>query len=254
MELVNASLSDRIEQAKSVDFGAILGGSFEFFGKVWIQGFYHALISAALVILIAPLIYIPLIPFFVEAFDGYEYAVGDDLGSTFFQGFTLIYWIGYGFLVFVLSIFMQAINFAVISHYYRVMRKIDDEQAEDAGGYLDDIKVNFRKLMLLSLTTTAIALLAGLLCYLPLLYVIVPIQLLIPLYAFNRDASASELINSSFKLGNKYWLTVFGLIIISQFLAQLGVILCVIGLFFTVNFVHVPIYLFYRDSVGFDQE
>ena len=99
-----------------------------------------------------------------------------------------------------------------------------------------------------------IALLASLLCYLPLLYVIVPLQLLIPLYAFNRETSASELINSSFKLGNKYWLTVFGLIIISQFLAQLGVILCFIGLFFTVNFVHVPIYLFYKDSLGFDTE
>ncbi len=254
MEIINASLLERIQRAKPVEFGSILGRSFDFFGKVWIQGFYHALISLLLVIVVAPLIYVPLIPFFMGAFQGYEYAAGDDLGSTFFQGFTVIYWIAYGFLVFVLSIFIQAINFAVIAHFYRVMRRIDTGGGEDPGGYLDDLKRNFRTLMVLSLATMAIALLAGLLCYLPLIYVIVPLQLLIPLYAFNRSVSASELINSAFKLGNKFWLTVFGLIIISQFLAQLGVILCFIGLFFTVNYVHVPIYLFYKDSVGFEEE
>ena len=37
MEIINASLSERIQRAKPVEFGSILGRSFDFFGKVWIQ-------------------------------------------------------------------------------------------------------------------------------------------------------------------------------------------------------------------------
>jgi hypothetical protein len=80
----------------------------------------------------------------------------------------------------------------------------------------------------------------------------VPLQLLVAIFAFNPQLSVSEIIRASFKLGNKYWLTLFGLIIISSLIAQLGVLLCLVGVFITAYFIYVPLYLFYRDSVGVD--
>jgi len=70
------------------------------------------------------------------------------------------------------------------------------------------------------------------------------------------EMSVSNIITVSFKLGNKFWLLLllllFGLIIISSLIAQLGIILCFVGLFFTAYFVHIPIYYFYKDTIGFN--
>lgn len=253
MKVIDSPLEDRILYAKSVDFGTVLGGSFDLFKKVWLEGFYHALISLGLVILFIPLVYVPLAPFYIDALGGFEDAYREPEYSSFFEGFTTIYWIGYVFFALFLGVLINAVNLSVIAHFYRVVRKADTGTGPDPGGYLDDLRNNFKKLMLIALAIIGISILAYMLCFLPIFYVIVPLQLLIPLYAFNREESVSDLLSASFKLGNKFWLTVFGLIIISQFFAQLGGLLCGIGLFFTVNFVHLPIYLFYKHSVGFDQ-
>ena len=122
---------------------------------------------------------------------------------------------------------------------------------EEVGGYFDDLKKNFWKLFILSLATTGISLLAVLLCYLPLFYVMVPLQLIIPIYAYNTELSVSEIIKAAFRLGNKFWIIVFGLVMVASAIAQLGIILCFVGVFLTSYFVHLPMYLFYKRSVGF---
>ena len=90
------------------------------------------------------------------------------------------------------------------------------------------------------------------LCYLPIFYVMVPLQLMIVIFAFNDKLSVSDIISISFKLGNKFWLLVFGLIIVSSMIAQLGIIICFIGVFFTAYFAHIPIYYFYKETIGFN--
>ena len=149
---------------------------------------------------------------------------------------------------------VQAIAFGITAHFLKVLQKEDTGHPEEVGGYFDLIKGNYQKLLILSLATFGIALLAILLCYLPIFYVMVPLQLLVLFYAFNPELKVNEIIKASFKLGNKYWLTIFGLVIISSIIAQLGILLCIVGVFFTAYFVHIPMYYVYKDSIGFDTE
>ena len=46
----------------------------------------------------------------------------------------------------------------------------------------------------------------------------------------------------------------FALIFISSLIAQLGVILCFVGVFFTAYFVYIPIYYFYKETIGFTED
>ena len=81
----------------------------------------------------------------------------------------------------------------------------------------------------------------------------VPLQLVVVIFAFNPDLSVSEIIKASFKLGHKYWFVIFGLMFISGFLAQLGMFLCFVGIFFfTFSFIYIPLYYVYKDSIGFE--
>ena len=82
----------------------------------------------------------------------------------------------------------------------------------------------------------------------------VPLQLLVLFFAFNPELSVSEIVKASFKLGNKYWLIIFGLTFISSLIAQIGILLCIVGVFFTAYFVHVPMYFLYKDTIGFDSD
>ena len=118
----------------------------------------------------------------------------------------------------------------------------------------DDLKGNFGKLLALTLMTFGIAMLAALLCYLPLFYALVPLNLLLPIYAFNPDMSASDIVRAGFKLGNRFWLTAFGLIIVGSIIASLGAIICGIGIIATSFFSQIVLYYFYKDTVGFEDD
>ena len=84
---------------------------------------------------------------------------------------------------------------------------------------------------------------------------IVPLTLVTPIFAFNPEMSPSEIIKSAFSLGNKKWLIVFGLMFVSGLLAELvGLLLCGIGVLFTMSFVYLPTYFVYKDSIGFEED
>mgnify|MGYP003676731313 FL=1 len=99
-----------------------------------------------------------------------------------------------------------------------------------------------------------IAIVAALLCYLPIFYVMVPLQLFAVLFTFNQDLSVSQIIKAAFKLGHKFWLIIFGIVMISSMIAQLGIIFCFVGVFVTQLFVHIPIYYIYKSTIGFKSE
>lgn len=244
---MQTNLFNRIENAKTVEFGGILSKSFELFKKVWVEGFIHFLISLIVVIPFLLVIYIPLLPMYADMLQ--------NAGDPYYQpeiDFAPLQMIGWVLLVFLLSIVLQVVSLAISAHFMRVLKKHDTGTPVTPGGYFDDLRENFLKLFTLSLATFGIALLATLLCYFPIFYVIVPLQLIIPIFAFNKDLTVSEIISAGFKLGNKYWLIVFGLILVGGLIAQLGIIACGIGVFFTAYFAHIPIYYFYKDSVGFE--
>jgi uncharacterized membrane protein len=73
-------------------------------------------------------------------------------------------------------------------------------------------------------------------------------------FAFNPDLSVGDIVKASFGLGNKKWLISFGLLIVSSLLAQIvGLLLCLVGVFFTAAFVYHPTYLIYKHVIGFDE-
>ena len=238
----------KIERAGKADFGDILSKSFNIFKDVWVDGLTHVLLTMIAIVPFLLVVYIPLLPMYIEMLtyggDPYYYEPSVD--------YSILYWIVYVMIVLVLSFVMQVFTFVITAHFYMVVKKKDTGSPEDVGGYFVFLKGNFTKLLLLSLATFGIAIVAALACYLPIFYVMVPIQLMIPIFAFNKELSVSEIIKAGFKLGNKYWLIVFGLIIVSSLIAQLGIILCIIGIFATAYFVHLPMYYFYKDTVGFD--
>lgn len=238
----------RIEEANKPDFGAILSKSFELFKKTWEQALYHVLASMVVVI---PMLLIIYVPYFAVIFSQVSSGSNDfNDASEFITYLPLL--IVYGLVVFCVIFIFQAVLLGVTAHYYTLLKKEDLGLAREIGGYFDFVKRDFKKLFVLSLATFGIVLLAALLCYLPIFYVMVPMQLLGVIYAFHPELSVSEIVKASFKLGNKFWLTIFGLVLISSMIAQVGIILCFVGVLFTAYFMHVPIYYVYKDTLGFE--
>ena len=111
------------------------------------------------------------------------------------------------------------------------------------------------KTVKISLAYLGISIGAMLLCVLPLIYVIVPLSLMVVVYACNPDLSISDIIKASFDLGKKKWFLTFGLIFIAGILAEtVGLLMCVVGIFVTASFSMIPVYFIYKGVIGFDNE
>jgi uncharacterized membrane protein len=97
--------------------------------------------------------------------------------------------------------------------------------------------------------------LATLLCFLPIIYVIVPLSFMVIVYAFNPELSVSEIIKLGFDLGNKKWFMSFGLMFVSGLLAGIvGMLMCFVGIYVTSSFSYLPHYFIYKDVVGYEDE
>ncbi|WP_299434625.1 hypothetical protein [uncultured Aquimarina sp.] len=241
-------LFEKIENSNPIDFGNIFNKSIELFKKIWLQGFIHLLISMVIII---PLIFVMYIPIFaIAGMAGLESNYGD---YGYHQeelsiGMTILFVV----LVIIISMIASAFQMGIMAHFYRVCKQVDMQLPETTSYFMFFKGKYLGKIFTLAIATFGIALLATLLCYLPIFYVMVPLQLLGVIFAFNPDVSTSDLIKASFKLGNKIWLIAFGLIFISSILAQLvGMILCFVGVFFTASFVYLPVYYMYKDTIGF---
>jgi hypothetical protein len=243
----------KIETSKKVDFGDVLSNSYKLFLKVWQQGALHTLIMMLFVIPFIVLVYVPIIYMSIASNRHYDYYYYDN-SPDYFMGmdspipFLIIYFL----VLFVLIIIMQTVSLGVMAHFYKVCRIVDMETGEDEGGYFEYFRNGgFMKIFILSLATFGISIAAILLCYFPIFYVMVPLQLMLPVFAFNPKLSVNDIIKAAFKLGHKHWIYVFGFILIAGNVAQLGIILCIVGIIFTACIAYLPIYFFYKDTVGF---
>ena len=249
---MESNLFQKIENSKSVDFGNILSKSFELYKKVFQEGLMHTLVSLVVVIPFILIVYIPILPIYIDMLTG-----GGDpyyYGSDPFMDYTILWWVGYVVIVMLLSFLLQLVTISIYGHFLLALRNADMGTSHEIGGYFDLLKDHFGKILLLSLATLGIAVLATLLCYFPIFYVMVPLQLILPIFVFNQKMSVSDIVKAAFKLGNKYWGVLFGLIIIAGILSSLGAIACYIGLIATAFFTYIVIYYFYKDSVGFDDD
>jgi len=244
-------LLEKIENSNPIDFGDIFSKSFNLYQKVFSKGIVHALILIAISIPLIIIIYIPVLPVYIEMIQN---SGNPSYRPTFFEDFSLVAVIVWFIVIFVLSFVMQVFNVSVYGHFLKVLRNEETGNNEEIGGYFTIAKDHFGKILLLTLASTGIGMLAALACYLPIFYVLVPLQLLIPIFVFNPEISNSDIIKVAFKLGNKYWLVFFGLIFVSGLFAMLGSFLCGIGVIMTVFFPYIVTFYMYKETIGFDDK
>ncbi|MDB2462556.1 hypothetical protein N9W61_00410 [Algibacter sp.] len=248
MNVINTLLS-KIEQAKDLDFGIIFSESIELFKKTWLQGFLMLLFTMLIMLPIMIVFYIPFIGMVLaQQENGYTDTSGME---NFFGGMSVLYVL---FLIAAVLV-LGAVTFAINAGFYRIMRKIDNNEQVLTPDFFFFVKKQYLgKTFMIMLATIGIAIPSALLCYIPLIYTMVPMSFFAVFFAFNPDLTVGEIIKVSFKLGNKKWLISFGLIIVSALLANLvGYLMCGIGLLFTTAFTYHPIYLIYKNVIGFDE-
>ena len=239
-----AEIQHKIQNAIQLDFGQIFNESIELFKKVWVQGLITILITMAFVI---PLVFIIYIPFIVLGIVGETNpSMVDDIAPVMILLFGLTYLV----VLFILMVVVIGIKAA----FFRIMFQ-HDMNVLDKDDYFYFLKRPYLgKTISLAFANLGITLLAILLCYFPVIYVMIPMNLLVVIYAFNPDLTVSNLVKVSFELGNKKWFLTFGLVLVAGFLAQIiGMLMCFIGIFVTASFVSVPLYFIYKKVIGFDE-
>lgn len=235
-------LLKKIDRSKTLDFGDIFSNSIELFKKVWVQGLIMMLLMMVILIPFYLVMYLPFIGMGFLDMDAYSY--NNDISPILMIPFFI--------MIFVFSIVAMVLSFGMKASFYRIckMKDLNEAGSDDYFYYLK--KPYLGKVIVLSLMTFGMSLLATLLCFLPIIYVMVPITLINVIFAFNPDLSASDIIKAGFRLGNKKWLITFGLIVISAILAELvGLLMCFVGIFVTASFSYIPAYFVYKESVGF---
>lgn len=249
--MTTSEITRRINNAKSLDFSAILNQCIELFKKVWLQGFIMLLLNLVLAIPIFMIIYIPALLFGLLSF--YSFAEGSDPMSQTGLSISLILVLMLVFAFLVVA--MSTISLGLQASFYRICKLKDLDQIDKEDYFYFLKKPYLGKTIKLGLTFTAIALVASLICFFPLLYAIVPLSFMVVVYAFNPDKSNSEIIKLAFEIGNKKWFISFVLIIVSSLLAMvIGSLLCGFGIFFTSAFSYLTPYAIYKNVVGFDEE
>ena len=244
-----SSIKEKVARSKDLDFGTIFSESIELFKKTWLQGFLLQIFTIVVMLPLIIVLYIPLIGLVIAQAEG---GYGDpDAFSGFFAGMSLLYIL----FVFVGIFVLGAVSVALNAAFFRMMRKLDDNQQVSTSDFFYFLKgKHLSKLMLLMIISTLIAIPAALLCYIPLIYVIVPMSYFSFVFAFNPELSVGDIVSASFSIGNKKWLISFGLVIVASLLSQIvGALLCGIGVLFTATFVYHPTYLIYKNVIGFEE-
>ncbi|WP_103866111.1 hypothetical protein [Aquimarina sp. I32.4] len=254
--MISNSLFERIDNSKPLDFGGIFSKSIELFKKVWLQGFIHVIIPLAMMVAVFVIMYLVVFVggFGIVGFTGIFVENMDvDFDDDLVAGIVgVIYMVLFSLLMLVILIIPVSITFAFTAHFFVVCKQSDMGMTENMDYFMFLKGRYLKKTITLSMILITIIVLACLLCVFPVIYVIVPIQLMVVLYAFNPDMGVSDLVKASFKLGNRTWLISFGLIFISILLVQvLGYVSCGLGSFFISSFTYIPVYYIYKDSLGF---
>jgi len=242
-------LQQKIQNAKDLDFGTVFNQAIELYKKVWVQGL---LLQVFALLIMMPFILMFYVPFINEIMEQSRTGNVDPeaLNSMMF-GDSPMYILVFYLVVFALS----AIYALLYDGFYRVVRSMDSGEEAKTSDFFYFFKGKyFGKGFLLMILASLISGVAVMLCILPVFYVMVPIMFFIPIFAYNPDLSIGDIISLSFSLGNKKWLLTFGLVIVSGIIVYiLSIITCGIGILFLAAFIYLPIYIIYKEVVGFGE-
>tara|TARA_R110002049_G_scaffold138203_8_gene298218 strand:+ start:2973 stop:3764 length:792 start_codon:yes stop_codon:yes gene_type:complete len=242
----------RIQNSKALDFGTIFNQSIELFKKVWVQGLVTLLLNFVLAIPVIMIVYIPLVfmglmDVYSSSYDSYDPYAQSDFSPLMF----IVIGVVYIFMI----VAMSTIGLGLKAAFYRICKLKDLEQMGKEDYFYFFKKPYLGKTVKLGLAFSGIAVLAVMLCVLPIIYAVVPLSFIVVVYAFNPDLSVSEIIKLGFEIGNKKWLISFGLMFVSGLLASIvGFLMCGFGVYITASFSYIPPYFIYKEVVGFDEE
>jgi len=239
-------IHSKINNAREVDFGAVISESIELFKKLWVQGFLTIIILAVIGVPLA------LLSQFILEILGLVVPNTFYLDDFSIESFSRSFGVStlYNFPFTVISTTLQL---GVFAGFYRIvkMKDVDNRSTEEYFYYFK--KDYLGKLLMLSLVYSAISYVAMLLCFIPYIYVLVPLMFFSVIFAYNPEMSVEEILKTSFMIGNKKWLVTFGSLFVCGLLGMLGLLACFIGVLFTMSIVYFPCYVIYREVVGFDE-
>lgn len=243
-------LSEKIRNAKYLDFGAILNEIIETFKKVWVQGILLFLFSMIVMLPIIVLVYVPLVG--VSLMHSQSGSIDPEVFSEMFAGASIMYIL----LLVVLFLALAATNTALIAGFYRIVKTIDEGGSVNVSDFFCFFNLeHLTKVLLLSLITVLIAIGSALLCYFPLLYTMIPISFFSIIFAFHPEESVGDIVKIGFQLGTKKWGISIGIILlIGLALMMLSFFTCGIANLFLTSLSYLPIYVIYKNVIGFKDE
>ncbi|MGC6431697.1 MAG: hypothetical protein ACON5F_11695 [Jejuia sp.] len=244
------TIQQKINQAKELDFGTIFSEAFELFKKTWLQGFLLHLFSIVVMLPLILLFYVPFIGMIIaQQESGYN---DPDVFNEFFAGMSIVYIL---FLI-VGGFVLATVTYALTASYFRMVKKIDHGEEVKTSEFFHFLKAPYlKKIFLIMLVAILIAIPSALLCYIPLIYVIVPMTFFFIFFAYNPELSVGDIIKASFALGNKKWLITFGLLfVIYLIVLVLTMVTCGIGQLFVQSLLFHPAYLIYKHIIGFNEK
>jgi hypothetical protein len=236
------TIIERIKSNADLSFGDIFSKSFDLFKKVWLQGFIILLLTFVVILPFYIILYIPMI---AAGITDPEVIQNNDLPPMVA--------IAMGILSPVFAIGISTFALALNAAFLKICRQKDigEEVSDDYFYFFKEGRLG--KVFILALYTVGLAILGLLACGVGLIYVIVPLSLIPAFLAFSNELSPLEMVKASFALGNKNWLVIFGLVLITGIVAELGFLLCCVGVLFTAMLSKVPTYYMYKDGVGFNE-
>ncbi|WP_281541310.1 hypothetical protein [Maribacter aestuarii] len=237
LETVNQKISER----PPLEFGSIFSRSIDLFKKVWLQGFITLLLTFLTILPFYIMIYIPMI---AAGITDPEMLRNEELPA--------IVVISMSILLPVVLIGAMTFTLALNAAFLRICKQKDFNESTSDDYFYFFKEGRLGRILIVSLITLGLSLLGMLACGLGIIYLVVPLSLFPAFLAFNEELTAMEIVKSSFTLGNRNWLVIFGLVIVIGIVAELGVLLCCIGILFTAMLSKIPAYLMYKDGVGFE--
>ncbi len=233
-------LFEKIKNSHSLEFGSIFSRSIDLFKKVWLQGFITLLLT-----------FVSMLPFYIMLYAPFLMAGIIDPSVLEADGLPPAIILPIIIIFPILMIASMVISLSFNAAFLRICKQKDynDMIGDDYFFYFK--KIYLSKMVLLSLLMFGLSLLGMLACGIGLVYMIVPLSLMPAFLAFDEELSAGEIVKASFELGNKNWLVIFGLVFLMGILAELGIILCLVGVLFTAMLAKIPTYYAFKDSIGF---
>ncbi|SIQ89015.1 hypothetical protein [Maribacter ulvicola] len=236
------NLTQYIKTKPDLEFGTIFSRSIELFKKVWLQGFLVLLLTFVVILPFYLVLYIPMIAMGITDPEALRHNELPPMVAIAMAILMPVFMVG-------VTTFALALNAAFLKICKE--KDLEEETNDDYFYYFKEGRLG--KVFILALYVLGLSIAGALACGVGLFYVMVPMSLIPAFLAFSNDLSPLEMVKASFTLGNKNWLVIFGLVLVSAFVAQLGFILCCVGVLFTAMLGKVPVYYMYKDGVGFNK-